>query len=82
MSNSPRFSHATYLRREADRPGGTQHDMMHRWSAASLPVGFFNRPSGVLFGGNHRRRAAHPHVLRGFIARRRFCGAKEATQAT
>jgi hypothetical protein len=33
-----------------------------RASAATHPVGFFNRPFGLRFGGYLRRRAAQPHV--------------------
>src|SRR5262249_21118091 len=38
-----------------------QFDVVHQTSAATHPVGFFNRPSGLLFGGHLRRRVAQPY---------------------
>ena len=39
-----------------------QRDVVHRASAATHPVGFFNRPFGLPFGGHLRRRAAQPYI--------------------
>ena len=37
-------------------------DVGHRASAATHPVGFFNRPFGLPFGGHLQRRAAQPYA--------------------
>jgi hypothetical protein len=40
-----------------------QPDVVHRASAATNPIGFFNRPSGLPFGRHLQRRAAQQCVL-------------------
>ena len=62
---SPHFSHSMWPApvQEADRVGAARSAMWaHRASAATHPVGFFNRPFGLPFGGHFGRRAAQPYV--------------------
>jgi hypothetical protein len=59
-----------------------QRDVVHRASAATHPVGFFNRPFGLRFGG-HLRPSGGSTVCPDTLSprRRRICLADSATQA-
>src|SRR6266545_3739887 len=62
-----RISHTRCGLRRFKKPTGQKpRAARHRASAATHPVGFFNRPFGLPFGGHLQRRAAQPYARYAF----------------